>query len=113
MPISNGFKYPPKPDLPTLDAITERLISSRLPFTQLRRIRYERHGIVGQVVNMPVDVNTIVTFLPRNVNDDVSSMLTLIHKSTYLSGVVKRVVEQWLNFVINRPLYTMYNIVID
>lgn len=37
---SNGFKYPPfPPGLPPLDPITERLISPRLPFMQIRRLR--------------------------------------------------------------------------
>jgi hypothetical protein len=39
---SNGFKYPPKPvGLPPLDPISARLISPRLPFMQIRRLRYE------------------------------------------------------------------------
>jgi hypothetical protein len=56
---SNGFKYPPKPvGLPPLDPISARLISPRLPFMQIRRLRYEgNYGIVGQVINAPVDVN--------------------------------------------------------
>lgn len=37
---SNGFKYPPYPlGLPPLDPISERLISPRLPFMQIRRLR--------------------------------------------------------------------------
>lgn len=95
---SNGFKYPPNPDLPPVNAITERLISPRLPFMDLRRLRYEGHTIVGQVMNVPVDVNTMVTSLPRNLSDDngfnVNIKKRLIHKCTYLSEVVyKRVVK--------------------
>jgi hypothetical protein len=57
--LSNGFKYPPKPvGLPPLEPISARLISPRLPFMQIRRLRYEgNYGIVGQVINVPVDVN--------------------------------------------------------
>ena len=67
---------------------------------------------------MPVDVNTMVTFLPRNLSDDHASKFNtkkqLIHRPIYLSGVVKkRVVKQWLHFIINQPLYKVYNIVID
>lgn len=37
---SNGFVYPRyPPDLPPLDPISERLISPRLPFMQIRRLR--------------------------------------------------------------------------
>ncbi|GFT83702.1 uncharacterized protein TNCV_2826201 [Trichonephila clavipes] len=59
---SNGFRYPPKPSgLPLLDPISIRLISPRLPFMPIRRLRYEgNYGIVGQVINVPVDVNNMV-----------------------------------------------------
>lgn len=38
---SNGFAFPKKPSgLPKLDVVTERLVSPRLPFMQIRRLRY-------------------------------------------------------------------------
>lgn len=38
---SNGFTFPNKPSgLPALDVVTERLISPRLPFMQIRRLRF-------------------------------------------------------------------------
>lgn len=41
MSKSNGFTYPIYPaELPPLDPITERLISPRLPFMQIRRLRF-------------------------------------------------------------------------
>ena len=72
MSRSNGFKYPPAPKhLPTLNPIETRLISPRLPFMQIRRLRHEGSKcIVGQVVNIPVDVDEMVTCLPRNMTDD-------------------------------------------
>ncbi|GFX61802.1 uncharacterized protein TNCV_1383001 [Trichonephila clavipes] len=58
---SNGFRYPPKRSgLPLLHSISIRLISPRLPFMQIRRLRYEgNYGIVGQawlryLVNQPL-----------------------------------------------------------
>lgn len=37
----NGFTFPKKPTgLPALDVITERLVSPRLPFMQVRRLRF-------------------------------------------------------------------------
>ncbi|GFV67106.1 uncharacterized protein TNCV_819151 [Trichonephila clavipes] len=54
---SNGFRYPPKPSgLPLLDPISIRLISPRLPFMQIRRLRYEgNYGIVGQIESVDPD----------------------------------------------------------
>lgn len=41
MSKSNGFIFPKKPSgLPTLDVVTERLISPRIPFMQIRRLRF-------------------------------------------------------------------------
>lgn len=118
---SNGFAYPDFPaDLPTLDCITERLISPRLPFMQIRRLRYE-HGsksIIGQVVNVPVDVNNMVSQLPRHLDDDyafnVNIQRMLIHKSSYLKGHVKKTtVKQWLAYLLKTPLYRLYKIAVN
>ncbi|GFX58078.1 uncharacterized protein TNCV_4048361 [Trichonephila clavipes] len=53
------LRSPPKPSgMPLLDPISIRLISPWLPFMQIRRLRYEgNYGIVGQVINVPVDVS--------------------------------------------------------
>ncbi len=61
---SNGFWYPLYPDhLPPLDPTTARLVSLRFPFMQIRTLRTGSKGIVGQAINIPVDVSTEVSFL--------------------------------------------------
>ena len=70
---SNGFTYPPDPgNLPALNSITRRLISPRIPFMQVRNLRYDtgRNSIVGQVINVPVDVQAMVSTLPRTLSED-------------------------------------------
>jgi hypothetical protein len=72
---SNGFSYPPYPmNLPQLDCIRERLLAPRFPFRQIRRLRHQMggYGTVGQVINVPVGVNNMVTTLPRQLDDDYS-----------------------------------------
>jgi hypothetical protein len=112
---TNGFQYPPNPThLPQLEPITERLLSPRLRFMQIRRLRC--HGsakkIVGQVINVPCDVDTMVRQLPRQLDDDytinVDIKRSLLHKSSYLS-----VVKGWLRYLIDQPLYKHYQIKID
>ena len=69
----NGFKYPEKPaHLPKLNLIAERLISPRLPFMQIRRMRHVngQFCITGQIINVPVSVDNMVSVLPRSVDDD-------------------------------------------
>jgi hypothetical protein len=63
---------------------------------QIRKLRHQMggFGIVGRVINVPVDVNNMATLLPRELDDDFSFNVhikrNLIHKSTYLGGIVKK-----------------------
>ncbi|KAK2577045.1 hypothetical protein KPH14_000896 [Odynerus spinipes] len=117
----NGFKYPEMPpNLPPLDLVSERLISPQIPFMQIRRLRHAhgQYGILGQIINVPICVNTMVKQLPRNIDDDhcinVHIKKKLIHKSSYLSGLVKkRCIKAWLQYLITTPLYLFYDITID
>ena len=120
MSESNGYKYPPKsPNLPKLDPLTERLVSPRIPFMQIRRLRREGcYGIVGRVITVPVDVNTMVQSLPRSLDDDfafnVNLKRNIIHKTSDISGFVKKsYVESWLRFLVQQPLHKHYEIKID
>ncbi|GBO30085.1 hypothetical protein AVEN_48749-1 [Araneus ventricosus] len=78
--------------------ISESLISLRLAFIPIRRLRAESYAVVGQVINVPIDVNIMVQHLLRNLDDDQAFNENiekrLNHKSIYLSGEVrKRVVR--------------------
>jgi hypothetical protein len=117
---THGFRYPPKPrGLPNLDPTCERLISPRQPFMQIRRLRHEgSYGIVGQVINVPVDVNNMVRQLPLRLNDDYAFNVNIrknpSHKSVYLYGFVRKsVVRSWSAHLVNTPLYKHYNIQVD
>jgi hypothetical protein len=86
---------------------------------QIRRLHYQgKYGIVGQIINMPVDVDIMVQRLPRRLDDDhafsVNMKKKLIQKSTYLSGFVKKsIINAWLRYLINQPFYKHYNIAIN
>lgn len=65
---------------------------------------------MGQVINVPVDVDTMVKALPRQLDEDQTFNVILkkhlIHKSSYLSGFVKKsTVKFWLQFLVTTPLY--------
>jgi hypothetical protein len=73
MSTYNGFKYPEIPaHLPPLDLVSERLISPRIPFMHIRRLRHVngQYGIYGHIINVPVSLNTMVNRLPRDIDDD-------------------------------------------
>ena len=115
----NGFKYPEFPShLLPLDVITEHLVSPRLPFMQRRRLRrvYGSKSIIGQVVNIPVNVNNMVNALPRQLDDHRAFKVHIkrhqIHKTPYLAGAIKKAdVKEWLQYLLTKPLYQ--NIKID
>lgn len=120
----NVFKYPERPaDLPELDIITERFISPRLPFMQIRRLRHfnGQFAKTGQIINVPVSVNNMINLLPRPLDSreedfciNVHIKKKLIHRTSYLHGLVKRsVIKQWLTYLVQTPLYRHYDIKID
>lgn len=117
----NGFVFPEMPKhLPKLDMVTERFISPRIPFMQIRRLRtgYGQFGIIGQVINVPVSVNTMINKLPRNVDDyhciDVHFKRKKLHKSSFVMGLVKKgVIKSWLRYLVETPMYKHYNITVD
>jgi hypothetical protein len=76
------------------------------------------YGIVGQVINVPVDVNNMVRQFPRQLDDDYTFNMNmkknLIHKSVYLHGFVRKsVVRAWLTHLVITPLYKHYNMQVD
>jgi hypothetical protein len=84
------------------------------------RLRHQMggYGIVGQVINVLVDLKYMVVIPPRQLYDDYSLNVhlkrNLIHKSTYLQGCIKEAtVKQWLEHLIQTPLHKRYNIKID
>ncbi|XP_050673540.1 uncharacterized protein LOC126971336 isoform X2 [Leptidea sinapis] len=123
MSVYNGFKYPAIPDNllnHPLDLVSERLISPKIPFMQIRRLRHVpgQKRIYGQAINVPLEENTMVNKLPRNMNDDFSINIDIkrkkIYKSSDIHGLInKNTIKQWLEYLGNTPLYRKYKIVID
>lgn len=115
----NGFCYPQKPDLPDLNKVEERLISPRLPFYHIRRLgRDGQVGIKGNIVNIPVDVDSMVRSLPRCMDDDCAINIhlkkRLAFKSTYLSDYVNPYnLKQWLSYLVTQNLFVKHNITIS
>ena len=68
---ANKMNFPEQPDvLKDLTPLEERLISPRIPFMQLRELPSGGQlSIHGNVVNVPADVNSTVSVLPRPINE--------------------------------------------
>lgn len=87
---------------------------------QIRRLRHVngQYGIYIQIINVPVEVNTMVNQLPRHIEDDhcfyVHIKKKLIHKTSYVHGLInKGHIKQWLDYLVTTPLYIHENITIN
>jgi hypothetical protein len=71
---TNGFRYLPKPrGLSALDPSSERLISPRLPFTQIRRLRHDSEGTILLRGDFNMDImqnKSFVNFMTSKFNLD-------------------------------------------
>lgn len=55
-------------NLPQLNLVSEQLISPQILFMNIKRFRHAcQYGIYGQIINLPVSVNTMITLeiLPK------------------------------------------------
>ena len=64
--VSNGMKFPPKPEFFDLNELECRLVAPRLAFQKIMQApRGKQFKINGNVVNVPADVANTVNMLPR------------------------------------------------
>jgi len=82
LPVASKMNFPVKPECLNFTPLEERCI----PFMQLILCELPRGGqlsIHGNVVNVPADVNSVVTTLPKPLNE---SQTILIKLKSKLSG---------------------------
>ncbi len=82
---ANKMTFPEKPDvLKDLTPLEERLISPRIPFMQVRELpRGGQLSIHGNVVNVPADVSSTVSVLPRPINESQTIPIKLKRRLGY------------------------------
>ncbi|XP_047999641.1 uncharacterized protein LOC125236759 [Leguminivora glycinivorella] len=87
---ANGLIFPCIPEvLKDLTPLEERLVSPRHVFLKIVRRGQGlgfQHGLQGNVVNVPVLVNNMVSALPRSVNDDNVITVELKRRFCYRHG---------------------------
>jgi hypothetical protein len=115
--LGNGLDYPLKPpELLDLTLLEERLVSPRLPFMQLRPCGWDRQlGLKGNVVNVPINVDSIATILPRKFNESSVVHLALMrrieYKRPYMFETIRPVkVYDACQYLVTTPLYVEENI---
>ena len=118
--IGNGLRLPHIPkELEQLSELEERLISPRLPFMQIRPLGVDlQSGLKGAVVNVPINIDTTVSIIPRDIENHrtiaVSLMRKMEYKNPYLYEVVRtaRVIDA-AKYLCNTPLYKEHQIALS
>ena len=81
---ANRMQFPVKPDCLDLTPLEERLISPRIPFMQICELpRGGQLSIHGNVVNVPADVSSTVSTLPRPLNESQTIPIKLKRRLNY------------------------------
>ena len=82
--VANGMKWPDKPPELDLHQLEERLISLRIPFMQIRELpRGGQYSLKGNIINVPVDIQPIVSCLPRPLDENFTIAVQLKKKLSY------------------------------
>ena len=81
--LSNGLAFYEVPDcLKVLTKLEERLISPRIPFMVIRSLGFcKQFGLKGNLVNVPMNVDTNVSVLPRSFSDTHTIQLKLMSRA--------------------------------
>ena len=75
-----GMSFPEKSMLLNLNALEERLVSPHIPFMQIRESpRGRQLSIHGNVVNVPTHVYTMVSLIPRPINESQTDLLVYMN----------------------------------
>ena len=118
--IGNGLRLPQIPnELEQLSELEERLISPRLPFMQIRPLGVGlQKGLKGAVVNVPINIDTNVSIIPRDVSNHqtiaVSLMRKMEYKRPYLYEMVRtaKVIDA-ARYLCDTPLYREHQIALS
>lgn len=118
--ITNGLLFKPiPPELQNLNPVEERMLCARLPFMNIREIGYQRqHGLRGSCINVPVDINNMVTVLPRMDSEDDTVLVQLKRRIAdqrpYVFNTVRpELVFKAAIYLTNQELYKQQNISVN
>ena len=82
--VANGMKWPDKPPELNLHQLEERLIALRIPFMQISELpRGGQYSLKGNVINVPVDIQSTINCLPRPMDENFTAAIQLKKKLSY------------------------------
>ena len=107
----------PIQDVWILSQLEEWLVLMRIVFAQIWELRYKTSqvGLIGSIINVPMNMNIIQNALPQATNSTKTTVLAckrhLEYKNAFQIGMVRpNVVMQELSKLTNTPLYIMVNV---
>ena len=118
--LSNGLAFYNVPDcLKILTELEERLASPRIPFIVIRSLgSCKQFGLKGNLVNVPMNVDTNVSVLPRSFSDTHTIQLKLMrqmkNKNAFMYETVRpKVMHTAVKYLVEQELYKDEGIVIS
>ena len=118
--LSKGLAFYEISDcLKILTELEERLISPRIPFMVIRSLGYSKQfGLKGNLVNVPMNVDTNVSILPRTFSDTQTIQLKLMrqmkNKNAFMYETIRpKVVHTAVKYLVEQELYKNEGIVIS
>ncbi|CAF1665350.1 unnamed protein product [Adineta ricciae] len=118
--LYNGLAFYEIPDcLKILTELEERLISPRIPFMVIRTLGYcKQFGLKGNLVNVPMNVDTNASILPRSFSDTHTIQLKLMrqmkNKNAFMYETIRpKVVHTVIAYLVEQELYRDEGIVIS
>ena len=118
--LSNGLGFHEVPDcLKILTELEERLVSPRIPFMVIRSLGFcKQFGLKGNLVNVPMNVDTNISVLPRSFSDTYTIQLKLMrqmkNKNAFMYETIRpKVVHAAVKYLVEQELYKDEGIVIS
>ena len=103
-----------------LTSLEERLVSLHIAFAQIRQLGFKisQFGLIGTIINVPVDIDKVQHALPREINDNKTIAVKLKRKleyeNAYAQGNVRpSYVLKALTSLLRTPLYENENVFIN
>ena len=109
--LGNGLEFPiVHNSIQILNELEERLISPRIPFIRIRTLFDGQRQIRGNIVNVPVDTNETIEFLPREFDESKTIQLKFMRRMDYntpymFDKIRPACVVRALQAIVKRPLF--------